>query len=298
MEMHQIRYFLAVEKSRNFTRAAEACHITQPALTRAIQKLEHEVCGALFQRLNGRIELTELGRVLLPRLEAVDREVNSARLDWQAAAGQRKQRLRLGVMCTLAPDRLATFISRVGLQIPDLEISIKEAKGSAIVAGLANDDLDIALAGIPEYPADFEVVRLFTEAYTLAVPDQHRFAGRASVALSELDGENYIERLNCEFSDHFEALHGDWPIQLNVRYRSEREDWVQSMIAAGMGIACLPQSLPICPGVSRVSLHTPVVERTISLVRLAGTYKSPAVSVFAQMVGRFHWTGAGSGSPC
>jgi len=289
MEMHQIRYFLAVEKSRNFTRAAEACHITQPALTRAIQKLEHEVCGALFQRLNGRIELTELGRVLLPRLEAVEREVNCARLDWQAVAGSRKQRLRLGVMCTLSPHRLATFVSRVALQIPDLEISIKEARGSAIVAGLANDDLDIALAGMPEYPADFEAVRLFTEPYILAVPNQHRFAGRASVALSELDGENYIERTNCEFSDHFEAVYGEWPIQLNVRYRSEREDWVQSMIAAGMGIAYMPQSLPICPGITRVKVDTPLVERTISLVRLAGTFKSPAVCAFAQMVGQFGW---------
>ena len=79
MEMHQIRYFLAVERERNFSRAADHCNITQPALTRAIQKLEEEVGGPLFDRRPGRIELTELGRTLLPRLQNAIREVFRAR---------------------------------------------------------------------------------------------------------------------------------------------------------------------------------------------------------------------------
>ena len=106
MELHQIRYFLAVEREQNFTRAAQLCNITQPALTRAIQKLEAETGGKLFHRRHGRAELTELGRAMSPRLEAVIRDVSHAREEALAFIRQRKQRLRLGIMCTVGPDRL------------------------------------------------------------------------------------------------------------------------------------------------------------------------------------------------
>src|SRR3569833_1550016 len=71
MEVHEIRYFLAVCRTLNFTRAAEQCNVTQPALTRAIQKLEDELGGLLFSRERGNTHLTELGRLMQPHLEEV-----------------------------------------------------------------------------------------------------------------------------------------------------------------------------------------------------------------------------------
>ncbi|MDF2765319.1 MAG: transcriptional regulator [Rhodospirillales bacterium] len=71
MEMHQVRYFLAVCETLNFTRAAERCHVTQPALTRAIQKLEEEVGGQLFRRERNATHLTHLGQMVKPHLEQV-----------------------------------------------------------------------------------------------------------------------------------------------------------------------------------------------------------------------------------
>jgi DNA-binding transcriptional LysR family regulator len=69
MEMHQVRYFLAVARERNFTRAAEQCHVTQPSLTRAIQKLEEEFGGQMFRRERALTHLTDLGRLMHPLLE-------------------------------------------------------------------------------------------------------------------------------------------------------------------------------------------------------------------------------------
>ena len=69
MEMHQVRYFLAVARTRNFTRAAEECNVSQPSLTRAIQKLEGELGGPLFRREHSLSHLTDLGRIMLPHLE-------------------------------------------------------------------------------------------------------------------------------------------------------------------------------------------------------------------------------------
>lgn len=266
MEMHQIRYFLAVERERNFSRAAEQCNITQPALTRAIQKLEDEVGGLLFDRQPGRIELTELGRTVLPRLQKAFQEVAEARSDASQLIRDKKQRLRLGVMCTMGPDRIIGLIDNLGTKFNQLEFELTEAKGHDVVKLLLADEIDIGLIGLPQYSDALESFPLFTERYVLAVPARHKFAKNNTVSLSELDGENYIERLNCEFDDFFESAYGAWPISLNLRYRSEREDWVQAMIKAGMGLAILPESFPLVAGIATSTLIAPEIKRTISAV--------------------------------
>ena len=292
MELHQIRYFLAVHRMRNFTRAAEHCNITQPALTRAIQKLEEEVGGKLFSRRPGRVDLTELGRTVLPHFASVDSAVSSARANALGLISQRKQRLRLGIMCTLGPDRLMVLIKMLIRKIPDLEIQLTEAKGADLIAALINDDIDIGLVGMPHYPEDFDALPLYTERYMLAVPATHRFATAESVPLAELDGEDYIERLSCEFDDHFVAAYGEWPIDLNMRFQSQREDWVQAMIGAGLGIAILPETLAVLSDVARTALVAPEVRRTISLVRVRNRVQPLAALEFYRIVRTHDWSHA------
>ena len=90
MEMQQVRYFVALADTLNFTRAAEKCNVSQPALTRAIQQLEHEFGGPLFHRERGNTHLSELGRMMLPYLQTVEEQTKAARelliaqaSDWQ-----------------------------------------------------------------------------------------------------------------------------------------------------------------------------------------------------------------------
>jgi LysR family transcriptional regulator, hydrogen peroxide-inducible genes activator len=289
MEMHQIRYFLAVARERNFSRAAETCNITQPALTRAIQKLEEEVGGKLFDRRPGPIELTELGRTLQPKLESAFRDVAEAARQAREHARHRKQRLRLGVMCTIGPERMIGFIEHLHLANPGLEFQLTEAKGSAVVAALVNDEIDIGLAGLPNYPEGLAAEELYRERYVLAVPACHRFASANAVPLSELDGEDYIERLNCEFDDFFEAAYGQWPVELNLRYRSEREDWVQAMIRSGLGIAIVPESMPLAPGVATTTLVTPEIVRTVSLITRRDRELPPLAQAFVRAVRAHDW---------
>jgi LysR family transcriptional regulator, hydrogen peroxide-inducible genes activator len=101
MEMHQIRYFLAVSDLLNFTRAAEQCNVTQPALTRAIQKLEEELGGLLFRRERHLTHLTDLGRLVRPQLEQVWRHTETAKTTAQSFLKLESAPLGLGVMCTI-----------------------------------------------------------------------------------------------------------------------------------------------------------------------------------------------------
>lgn len=103
METHEIRYFLALARELNFTRAAEASGVSQPALTRAIQKLEAELGGTLFLRRPGQVELTLLGREILPQLEAIAKSMVDVHRRAESVVRARIQSLRLGVMCTVGP---------------------------------------------------------------------------------------------------------------------------------------------------------------------------------------------------
>ena len=130
MEMHQVRYFLAVCKTLNFTRAAERCNVAQPSLTRAIQKLEEELGGPLFRRERNRTHLTELGRLMLPHLRALRDASMAASAEAEDYHKLEKAPLRLGIMCTIGPARLVNFLARLHREIPSLELQLQEAPGA------------------------------------------------------------------------------------------------------------------------------------------------------------------------
>jgi DNA-binding transcriptional LysR family regulator len=104
MELHQVRYFIALSNTLNFTRAAEACNVTQSALTRAIQRLEEELGGPLLQRERHLTQLSELGRLMLPLLEQS--------LAMAEAAKQRAYKFKKGEEATLAPGLAVDHIRR------------------------------------------------------------------------------------------------------------------------------------------------------------------------------------------
>jgi len=291
MELHQIRYFLAVARERHFSRAAAVCNVTQPALTRAIQKLEEELGGDLFDRRPGRIELTELGRLMLPRLEAALREVAEARVDAQGLLQTRRRKLRLGIACTIGPDPFVALVHALNARIPNLELTLREGKSRAVADMLARDEIDAAIVGIPEHYADFEVVLLYRESFVIALPPGHRLLRGRQVELAALDGEPYLERSHCEFDDHFEAQHGTWPITLNVIFSSDREDWIQSLLFGGLGCAIVPEHLPLRPGIETRQLVAPVTYRDISVVTCPGRSDTAPVAEFTAIARDMDWRG-------
>lgn len=110
--------------------------------------------------------------------------------------------------------------------------------------------------------------------------------------LRDLDGENYLNRVNCEYQDHFDALGIPDPAE-NVRvcYSSEREDWIQAMILAGLGCAVMPEFLPTLPGIATRPLIEPELSREISLVTVAGRQFSPALRTVVGLARRHSWAG-------
>src|SRR5271166_6771741 len=127
MELHEVRYFLAMSRTLNFTRAAEICNVTQPALTRAIQKIEDELGGLLFSRERSNTHLTELGRMLQPQFEAMIENAETVRQTATRFLRLEGAQLTLGVMCTIGPLRFVSFLSRFRGMHPGIDLTLIEA---------------------------------------------------------------------------------------------------------------------------------------------------------------------------
>ncbi len=292
MEMHQVRYFLALSATLNFTRAAERCNVAQPSLTAAIKKLETELGGPLFRRERQRSHLTDLGRLMKPHLERIHATGEVARAEAMAFWEREKAPLRLGVMCTIGPERMVDLFARLRSEIPSVDVELKEAPGLALVAHLMDGDMDVALIGLPEYPDRLDAKSLYTEKYVVAFPQGHRFEAMREVPLKELELEDYLARVNCEHPRFLDRLDISANFVANAKFRSEREDWVQAMIAAGMGVAVVPEFMPSISGISTRLLVEPEVSRTISLVTVSGRRFSPTIEILVRLVRHFETNGA------
>lgn len=290
METHEIRYFLATVRELNFTRAAAACNVSQPALTRAIRKLEGELGGPLFVRRPGKIELTRLARTVIPQLEAIEQSMQRVRIEAQAIADERLVSLRLGVMCTLGPRHVVDILGRLRSAIPQVEVSIMEAKASGIIDLLEGDMIDVGITAWPHYPEAIAAHSLYNERYVVAMSEDHPLAALPQVRLADLAGQPYIDRLNCEFDDYYEAKCGPWSIDLDVCFASEREDWIQGMIVSALGCAILPEFMVLAPGITTRRLIEPEVAREIAFVCLRGRPLSEPAQQFLRLAKNRSWT--------
>lgn len=292
MEMHQVRYFLAVAETLNFTRAAERCNVTQPALTRAIKNLEDEFGGPLFHRERANTHLTELGRTMLPHMTEVLAQSEAAKTRAKQFAKLDRTPLSVGIMCTLGPQKLMGFMRAFRDANSGVDIALRDAKGQLLQEMLAAGELDVAIYGLPEgVDAErFHAIKLFDERFMIGFPEGHRFEGKRKIALKDMQGERYLSRSNCEYADHIRALYNANGVEILRPYRSERDDWIQSMVVAGLGVTTIPEYAVTVSGLRTRPLCDPGVERTIHLVTVRGRPHSPAVGAFLRAAVGHDWS--------
>jgi LysR family transcriptional regulator, hydrogen peroxide-inducible genes activator len=293
MEIHQIRYFLAVADELNFTRAADKCHVAQPSLTRAIKLLEEELGGALFNRERANTHLTELGRSVLPHLRdsLVQSEVaKRVALDLRT---QQKQHLKLGIMCTIAPAELVGLIHGIRSRHPDIEVELVDASARELNEKLVGGEIDVAIYCLPNDEVSDKLLLqpLFCEQMMIVLHPEHRLAMRNAIRVIDLAGEHYINRAKCEFRGYSGGFFLDQGVNCEVVFRSERDDWVLAMIESGQGFGFMPANCVSNQGVVTRPLIDPEFWREINLVTVRGRPHSPAVAALVKEAARIDWGG-------
>jgi DNA-binding transcriptional LysR family regulator len=192
MEMHQVRYFLALCEELNFTRAAERCHVAQPSLTRAIKQLEEELGGALFHRERANTHLSELGRTLKPYLEQLYARAEDAKREAREFVRLQKTPLRLGLMCTIAPGQLLDIVAALRTRHPGIELQILDDAAQALQDRLIGGTLDIAIYALPTLAEDERLHRmaLYREQFMIVTEPKHRLAMQNAIRVKDLIGEH------------------------------------------------------------------------------------------------------------
>lgn len=289
MEMHQIKYFLTLCETLNFTQAAEQCNVAQPSLSRAIRKLEDELGGPLFYRAHNRTRCTELGNLMRPQLQKVLDASEVALLQAQKVSSLEMAQLELGVMSTIGPLQFTGFISRLRAEIPHLNLNLHVEAGPALIERMKEGRLDAAILGMPTLPDTLRAHTLYQERYVIAFSKGHRFEAMDVVPLDALTDERYLDRSNCEYTAHLEKLGGEAEPDVNVVYESDQETWIQAMLLAGLGCAIMPEYLPVLPGIVTRSLIKPDIQRNIQLITMAGRRFSPSVEVLVRLAKRYDW---------
>lgn len=293
MEMHQVRYFLAVAEQLNFTKAAESCNVSQPSLTRAIKLLEEEFGGLLFHRERANTHLTDLGRTVHPHFQQIYDEAHAAKQRAQELAKLKKVRLKLGIMCTVAPTQLIELLTSVQTRYDNIEIDITDASAAELETLLLDGALEVAILCRPDRALDerIHMMPLFREQMMVVIPPNHQLATKDSIRVRDLHGMNYVNRAKCEFNGYAGQFFRQQGVEIRTVYRSERDDWVLAMIRCGLGFGFMPEFSINDPAVIARPLVEPDFWRTVNLCTVRGRPHSPAVGALVREVMRVGWHG-------
>ena len=296
MELHQIRYFLALCEELNFTRAAERCTVAQSSLTRAIKALEQELGGALFHRERANTHLSKLGQKVRPFLEQAYGHVEGAKRQAQDFLRLQTTSLRLGLMSTIAPAQLIELVAALRTRHPGIALQVADGGAQALQERLLGGELDAAIYALPDLADDDRLnhLPLYREPFVAVVADTHRLARREPVRVQDLAGEPYLWRLHCEHADAIDAALARHNIDGPTVFQSDRDEWILAMAAAGLGYALIPAHGAPYPGVAALRLIDPEIVREIALVTPRGRPDAPVVGALVHEVMRMRWTSAPS----
>ncbi|MZR31157.1 LysR family transcriptional regulator [Sneathiella litorea] len=262
MDIYQLRYFLAIVETNNFSRAAERAFVSQPTLSTGIKKLETELGTPLFNRDARKISLTEAGRRFLPHARTIIYECNAAKSD--VTRKSPVKRLQLGLLRSAPTLRVAALLNDFGKAHADIQISIKEGTASQLQGWLNEGRIDLALSIPPEETSDIQFIRLYTWKYTLAVPTNHSFANRNAIPLKELDGLYFVHRSHCEAATDLTRAFASAGVNPHIVFRTDQDEKALAFISTGLGICMVPDILT-SPGITKVSVEGINIDRSIGL---------------------------------
>lgn len=294
MELHQVRYFLKAGETLNFTRAAEQCGVSVPSLSRALHQLEEELGGQLFRRERHLTHLTDLGRLMLEHFTKLNEAADAAKRDASEYAKLNQARLKLGIFASMGADVLTGYLTALKTEASRLDLFIWEANCEELEQALLRGEIDIALSSVEHKDERIRTVPLYREYFYVIFPPGHRFAKMNAVPLRELEGEDYVQRVHCEFPQNLARLGEKRPFDfVNLTYIGEREEWIQSLVRSGMGCAIMPEHIYLMPGIEMRRLVEPEVQRQISVATVAGRPHSAPVAAAIAATRKNRWPNAG-----
>jgi DNA-binding transcriptional LysR family regulator len=297
MELNQVRYFLTLADTLNFTRAAEGCNVTQPALTRAIQKLEEELGGLLFYRERNLTQLTELGQTVRPLLAQTSAAAQAAREQAMAFKRRESAPLRLGLDHSISAAVLTPVLGEIAARISGFELTMRQYATSEICRLLLEGAIDAGLVvGSEDIPGRLNRWKLYDERLMVLCPERHALATLDTISPARLAEERILRRdiADCALDAALQAIGAAAGIEWRIQHSSSEESHLHEMVKAGLGVALAGERQPVPPGLAVRPLAS-AAPRPVTLVAIAGRQPGPAVAAFLKLMRARDWRDGAAG---
>jgi DNA-binding transcriptional LysR family regulator len=290
MEMNQVRYFLAVARTLNFTRAAEECNVTQPSLTRAIKLLEAELGGDLFRRERPAAQLTELGQRMQPLLKQCYEAAAGARALASSFKTGEVGALRIALTHSIDLSLLIPHLDQIKRQFNRLEYRFLRGSSQEVGDFLKNGQAELGIAA--EIGGDWDRLDawpLFTESFVVVMNERRPLAKRDKVDLEDLRAEQLLSRKYCEHVDQIDGSLRAHGIDVDRSHEVASERDLIELLEADIGVAIIPHSASLPKTLKRAIVEGLDARRTIHLYGVAGRERTAVASAVMRMLRGADW---------
>lgn len=234
-----LEHFVVLARTRNFTRAAEELHLSQSSLSRSIQKLEEQMGRALFDRKPREVILTEAGELLLEKAKSILREVDELFFGISQMGG--KERIRIGVIPTIAPYFLPGFLGYFCKRYPEITVTVQEDTTEHLIRRCEHGEIDLVILALPVDVRHLTVEPLFEEELLLVLPKGHKLAKAKKIRMEALADDPFVmlNEAHC-LADSISSFCRRKSVQPVTVERTSQLATVQELVALGHGISIVP----------------------------------------------------------
>ena len=287
MNLRALQYFVKLADLKHFSKAADACFVSQPTLSTQIKKLEEELGVQLVERAPKMVMLTPVGEEIAERARLVLSDIEQIRTVARRSSNPADGVLRLGLFPTLAPYYLPHVVPSVRERYPNLRLQLAEEKTEDILRMLRQGQLDAGVLALPVSGDGMEVAVLFEEPFVLALPGDHPLANSDRVTMRDLRGAELLllEEGHC-LRDHALEVCALADAHERVDFHATSMETLRQMVAAEVGITLMPL-LAVKPPIAATHnvvirrFEEPVPKRTIAMVWRSSSALSGFLREFA-----------------
>ena len=239
MELDQLRYFLSVAGRGNFTRAAKDLGISQPALSRSVQKLEEELGQPVFERKTRSVSLTEAGVLLQSRAQQVLAIIEDTKAE--ITDDGQSGRVRVGAIPTIAPYFLPDFLRQFSSEFPKATLIVQENTTDVLLKSCTQGEIDLAILALPVPTKYLEVEELFEEELLLVLPLEHPLVEKPKIRLSDIEPLPFVllDEAHC-LSGNIMSFCRQRAFQPVAVERTSQLAMVQELVSLSHGVSMIP----------------------------------------------------------
>jgi len=287
MELYQLKLFVDLADTGNFTKVASENYVTQAAVTLQIRKLESELGVPLFHRTTRSVTLVEAGQRLLPYARDMLQKAEEARMAVRDTKDEVTGLVRVAAVHTIGLYELPPYVKTFLQRYPEVNLRIDYRTAEEIYRALHDGEYDVGLVAYPQDMPRIECIPFLTDYLVVVCQKDHPFADKRAVMLEELAGQDFVhfgaDTPTRRATDATLAEHG---ITVNVRTECDNIEIIKQMVELGNGVALLPrQSLTRADkaaGLRSVPLKDITLERPLGVLLLRNVARFKAMRAFVQ----------------